>query len=192
MDTRQSTKEMLASSAVELIVAGGIPAATVRAIATRVGITDGAVYRHFHSKEEIYRYAYRCIVEDMLEEKRKLLVDTSPLRDKLKMWINLSYRNFDAAEDAFAYVLLLPMPKQFTGKGIAKAQGKLFMKLMKDALDKDEIRNISPELALSHFSGLLLNVPRLIIENRLPRPALQYTNEIADCVWKILKPSKVD
>ena len=41
------------------------------------------------------------------------------------------------------------------------------------------------ELALSHFSGILLNVPRLINEGSLPRPALQYTDEVKRAIYRV-------
>jgi hypothetical protein len=48
-----------------------------------------------------------------------------------------------------------------------------------------------PELALSHFTGLMLNVPRLINEGTLEGPASRYVDDVADAVWRALcaKPS---
>ena len=44
------------------------------------------------------------------------------------------------------------------------------MRLYRAALAGGEALAMSEEMALSHFTGLMLNVPRLINEGRLPGP----------------------
>ena len=61
------------------------------------------------------------------------------------------------------------------------------MKMIIRAQEAGEIRAIDPQLALSHFSGLLLNVPRLISEGTLEGPAARYIDEVAQAAWRIFR-----
>ena len=45
----------------------GVSGSTVSGIAARAGVTEGATYRHFSSKEELRQAAYGQIVAEMAE-----------------------------------------------------------------------------------------------------------------------------
>ncbi len=113
----------------------------------------------------------------------------NPIAQKLRDWIRISYAYFDRYPEAFTYVLLMPPPAAVpqTETEITGAQGRLFMELIGDARAAGEMRDISPELALSHFTGLMLNVPRLIYQGNLPGPASVYVDEMANAVWRVLQ-----
>jgi AcrR family transcriptional regulator len=183
------TRDVLIDATIRLVTRDGPQAATIRAIAKRSGITEGAVYRHYRSKDELCWIAYKRVVEQLLQEKRQLRSQPTAIAQKLRDWIRISYAYFDRYPDAFTYVLLMPPPAAVpqTEREITGAQGRLFVELINDARAAGEIRDISPQLALSHFSGLLLNIPRLINEGTLPGPASNYIDEIASAVWRVLQ-----
>ncbi len=188
--TRSNTKNRLIDTTIKLAASGGNEAATIQAIASDVGITEAAIYRHFASKEELRWAAYKQTVEQMIHGKELLVESDLPLRQKILAWVRLTYAYFDKLPDAFTYVLLTPQPKlrERADREITTRQGALFLRLMKTSGAAGEIRDIKPEVALSHFTGLMLNVPRLIREGALTGPATQYADEVAAAVWCILRP----
>jgi AcrR family transcriptional regulator len=60
------TRERLREAAVELLEEGGYAAASVAAIATRGGVSAGALYRHFPSKAELFVEVFRAAAEEEL------------------------------------------------------------------------------------------------------------------------------
>jgi TetR/AcrR family tetracycline transcriptional repressor len=50
----QLTRERLVGEALDLIVANGCAAFSMRALATQLGVVPGALYRHVRSKEQLY------------------------------------------------------------------------------------------------------------------------------------------
>jgi AcrR family transcriptional regulator len=183
------TRDILIDATIRLVTRDGPQAATVRAIAHQSGITEGAVYRHYRSKEELCWLAYKRVVEELLQEKQQLKCKPSPIAQKLRDWIGTSYAYFDRYPEAFTYVLLMPPPAAVpqTETAITSAQGRLFMELISDARAAGEIRDIAPQLALSHFTGLMLNIPRLINEGTLPGPASNYVDEMTNSVCRVLQ-----
>ena len=187
---RGDTKNRLMAAFIQLVVEKGIELATIQAIARQVGVTEGAVYRHYSSKEELRWQACKEIIEEMAREKEHLVIADMPIREKIRQWIKLTYAYFDRHPLGFTYVLLTPHPKfsQHAEEEILTWQGRIFMAMIEQAMSSGQARRMSPPMALCHFTGLMLNVPRLINEGLLDGPSLRYVDETTDAVWAVLKP----
>ncbi len=185
-----NTRARLLESIVRLAADGGTAAATIRAVAQDVGVTEGAIYRHYRSKEQMLWQAYEQIVTQMATEKAPLVAGAAPVRQRLREWVQLTYAYFDRHPAAFTYVLLMPPPASEASSTptITTRQGDLLLHLLQQARADGDVRDIDPMLALSHFTGVMLNVPRLINEGRLPGPASQYVDEVAAATWRMLRP----
>jgi AcrR family transcriptional regulator len=180
------TRQAISDSAVRLVVQQGTRNATMRAISAGMAVNEAALYRHYKSKDEILASAYVGIVEEMAREKQHLAKSALPFRDLAREWIKLTYLYFDKNPDAFAYVLLLPPPSPVLASGITRVQGKLFLSLLRRALRNKEIRPIPAKLAYSHFSAIMLNIPRLLREGTLRGRAVHYVDDATDAVWRVL------
>ncbi len=179
------TRDTITASAIRLVVEGGARNATIKAISAQMEVNEAALYRHFKSKEEILSSAYVSIVDEMAQQKRHLASSTLPFPALVREWIELTYDFFDHNPDAFAYVLLLP-PNSIANAEISRVQGKLFMSLLRRALRNGEIAPMLPKLAYSHFSGIMLNIPRLIYEGNLRGPARAYVDDAISAVLRAL------
>ncbi len=183
-------KEALLAAAVRLRAEGGQAATTIRAIAREAGVTDAAVYRHYRSKDDLLWRAYERIVEEMIREKRHLADSDAPLREKLGEWVRLTYAYFDKNPQAFNYVLATPHIAKASDQRSTTGQGELFLSMITRAIQAGEVRPMEPVVALSHFSGVLLNVPRLINEGALKGPASAYAEDVSDVAWRIVRPEE--
>lgn len=179
------TRDTITASAIRLVVEGGARNATIKAISAQMDVNEAALYRHFKSKEEILSSAYVAIIEEMAQQKRHLTKSTLPFAEIVREWIKLTYDFYDRNPDAFAYVLLLP-PSSMPNADISRVQGKLFMSLLRRARRKGEIAPMLPKLAYSHFSGIMLNIPRLIYEGTLRGPARAYLDDAISAVMRAL------
>ena len=186
---RKSRKENLVVAAIILFSQKGVAATSIREISSLAGLTEGAIYRHFKSKEELCWYAYQQIVDEMTREKEHLVNSDRPFDQKLHEWVRLSYAYYDRAPEAFTYVLLLPEKMVPLETGVTTHQGDLFMQMYRLARSQCIVRDIPATVALSHHSGLMLNIPRLINEKRLTGPAQSYVDEVARAIWLTLKRS---
>jgi AcrR family transcriptional regulator len=178
-------RDTITASAIRLVVEGGARNATIKAISAQMEVNEAALYRHFKSKEEILSSAYVAIVDEMAQQKRHLAKSTLPFAEIVREWIKLTYDFYDGNPDAFAYVLLLA-PSSISNAEISRVQGKLFMALIRRALRNGEIAPMLPKLAYSHFSGIMLNIPRLIYEGTLRGPARVYVDDAVNAVLRAL------
>jgi hypothetical protein len=99
----------------------------------------------------------------------------------------LTYEYFDQQPEAFTFVLLMPAPSDQSDSQIQTRQGHMFMEFAAAAMAAGQFRPLPPALAMGCFTGVMLNIPRLINEGALTGPALQYVDETFNAVWRMLK-----
>lgn len=178
-------RDSIQAAAVRLAAGRGVGGTTMRAIAREVGVTEAALYRHYTSKEALYAQTYAQVVAQMTEDKRHLLETALSFRECLREWVRLTYDYYDRLPDAFTCVLI-NADREAAHRPLTTGQGALFMELVAKAQQTGEVRTLPPEVALSHFTGLMLNVPRLIQAGTLPAPASQYVDEVSEAAWRVL------
>lgn len=186
---KRNTKQELVNATIRLAGEGGLEAASVRSITREAGVTEGALYRHYPSKEALWVEVYSRIVEAMAQDKALLLDANLPARERLGEWVRLTYAYYDGNRDAFNYVLMAPKSLAASLGEVYTHQGRLFTRLYANLRDAAQVRDIDPALALALFSGVLLAIPKLINEGQLPAPAERYTAEVTQAAWRLFSPS---
>ncbi|MBT5802732.1 MAG: TetR/AcrR family transcriptional regulator [Gemmatimonadetes bacterium] len=176
---RKNKKNEIVTATVHLMARQGVNGTSVRQIATAAGVTEGALYRHFKGKDDLCQQAYFTIVADMASTKEMIALSTASVAEKVREWVRVSYDYYDQFPDAFSYVFFTEHAFPQSWQEITTRQSRIFTRIIA------QMQPTHSELALSHFSGVLLNVPRLINEGSLPRPALQYTDEVTRAIYRV-------
>lgn len=183
---RKNTRVGLQDAAVRLGVRDGIQSASVRTIAREAGVTEGAVYKHFGSKNDLIREAYTAIVDEMARDKLVLMEAELPFTHAIRSWVKLTFKYFDGNRDAFTYVLLMPHQMAEALGDVYTKQGALFRDFLVAAQKRGEAKAMDIDFAYALFTGCVLNIPRLISEGVLDGPAMKYADETAEVLLGIL------
>lgn len=183
----KNTRVGLRDAAIRLGVRDGVQSASIRTIAKAAGVTEGAVYKHYGSKNDLIREAYTAIVDEMARDKAVLLKAGLPLEHALKAWVKLSFEYYDGNRDAFSYVLLMPHQMAETLGDIYTKQGNMFRDFLIAAQESGEAKVMEPGLAYAIFTGCVLNIPRLINEGVIEGPAMNYADEIAEIMLTVFR-----
>lgn len=178
----RSTRDELRDAAIRLGVRSGIDGASIRNIAREVGITEGAVYKHYSNKDELIREAYTSVVEGMARDKEVLVKTDLPFELAARAWVKLTYQYFDENAEAFSYVLLMPHRMADRLGEIYTKQGRMFRAFLVRAMEEKQIRKMDPDLGIAIFTGIVLNIPRMINDGSIQGPAINYAEDIADAV----------
>lgn len=185
IQANQDTRTRLHEAALRVVAQSG-PAASVRAIAKAAGLTEGALYRHYPSRDHLLGAVFAELIEPMIAEKEALVAMRAPIRDRLREWVRCTYARFDKSPEGFAYIFLTDhdFPKEF-----AKLSGKqsaLLRALIAQGQAEGELRDLPESLAATLMIGQLLAVPAAIYRRSLKKPAMQYVDEVADAIWRTL------
>ena len=183
----KNTRVGLRDAAIRLGARDGVQSASIRTIAKAAGVTEGAVYKHYGSKNDLIREAYTAIVDEMARDKAVLLKAGLPFEHALKAWVKLSFEYYDGNRDAFSYVLLMPHQMAETLGEIYTKQGNMFRDFLIAAQESGEAKVMEPGLAYAIFTGCVLNIPRLINEGVIDGPAMNYADEVAEIMLTVFR-----
>jgi AcrR family transcriptional regulator len=108
-DRRQATRSALLTAGRELFAAKGFAGAGREEIVERAGVTRGALYHHFSSKEDLFRAVYEQLEDEVLTAvATSALAATSPL-EQLRRGAR-AYLDAVAADPAVRRICLLDAP----------------------------------------------------------------------------------
>lgn len=180
-----NTKERLHGATLRLVARDGV-SASVRAIAREAGLSEGALYRHYKSREHLIGAVFEDLVRPMIAQKEGLVAMRAPMHDRLREWIRCTYAGFDRDPNGFSFVLLTVHALPAEIAHIKGRQSQLLGELLSEGQDAGILRQLPINLARGMFVGLLLSVPTRVLNAELQGPALPYTDEIARAVWLAL------
>ncbi|MCK0207253.1 TetR/AcrR family transcriptional regulator [Starkeya koreensis] len=100
------TRARIEAAAVALFARKGVDGTSVRDIAEQVGVSEGALYRHFPSKEELARELFLTRYAALAGEICAVEAGQGSREAKIAAVVGLACRLFDAEPALFAYLLI--------------------------------------------------------------------------------------
>ncbi|MCW8914320.1 MAG: TetR/AcrR family transcriptional regulator [Magnetovibrio sp.] len=107
MRSGEATKKKIKTAALTLFVERGVDASGMRDIAKASDITEGAIYRHFKSKDELVWRLFADNFEHFATELNKLQQAEGSTAAKLEAMIQGFCRFYDDDEILFRFLLLV-------------------------------------------------------------------------------------
>ncbi|MEQ8822368.1 MAG: TetR/AcrR family transcriptional regulator [Sumerlaeia bacterium] len=98
-------KDAIERSALELFVEKGIDGTSIRDIARRAGVTEGALYRHHASKNDLVRALFFHYFENYAELLRHAAEGAGTMESKLGAMIEGFYTEYDRDPKSFLFVM---------------------------------------------------------------------------------------
>jgi AcrR family transcriptional regulator len=105
---REATRAALLAAARELFATKGFAGAGREEIVQRAGVTRGAMYHHFTSKEDLFRAVYEATEMEVMNHVATAAMVTADPREQLRLGA-LAWLDF-AADPAVARICLLDAP----------------------------------------------------------------------------------
>lgn len=160
--------ESIEKTAIQLFASYGIKQVTIKEIASKSKCSEGALYRHYKSKEEMAWELYKREVEIFGKKLRNILNCGLAFPDKLGSAVELFYKLFDEDQTKFSFILL---SKYNFSKSRKIDPGlnpfNLVTDLIKIAVKRNEIDIDNPELYSAMILGLVLQPPTFVVSKRI-------------------------
>ena len=169
----QSEKqEIIKEKAMEIIGDDGMGALTIANLSAKIGVSDGAIYRHFDSKisiiKEILNDLFFQVSDQMMDEINK----AGSAENKLRTVINLLYEMFEKQP---AYVSLLFSEEYFVSDEdifylmhtIVNMMQLYIRQILEKGVDEDQIKR---KINTNHIALIIMGSMRITVLNwRLKR-----------------------
>lgn len=185
---RPSREDHILAAALACFSELGYDATRIKHIAARAGVSEGALYRHYPSKEAVAQALYRQYLGEYAAQLQAIVSVQGTAKDRLRDVIRLSLVSYRTNPSAFTFVLL----RQPTFMATLPTEGTVYPLdiiegIVCDGQKDGSIREGQPNLLAAIFLGCLL---RPIIVSQFAQPGAldlrhdtRYDRLIGDAAW---------
>jgi AcrR family transcriptional regulator len=158
---RTVSQQKIINTARQIIITKGMENLTVREIADKLGITDGALYRHFEGKREIINLLIDDIEETLLSAIDEAASETQKPLEKLEniFWSHLSYVEKRKGVSFIVINNTLSMKdKSLQNKvyGVINKYLERIKRILSEGIKKGDFReSMNPEAGSTTFFGII-------------------------------------
>lgn len=178
-------KDKVDQSAIELFAMHGFNGATIKDITLKAGITEGALYRHYKSKEEMMSLLYTKEMELLLNA----LIEVPPhaqLYPQIYQAIKTVYQYYDAKPYSLIFLIrnfhIIPSG---SGHDLRSGLYDFISQYAISLCDKQKL-GIEPALLPSLLGGIVLQPIIFHHYQKLPLSPLNYVDAIAASCCRLL------
>lgn len=183
---QRTARPRIEAAALALFVEKGVDAATTREIAARAGVSEGAIYRHFDSKDELAASLFLAIHTRLASLIRDAAKTRRGIEEQTAAIVDAYCATADEDFPLFAFHLLythrfLPTPDGVDNPVDAVAD------IIEAAMKRREIARGEAEFVTGLALGPVLQTALQIHYGRLKGPLSRYAGDLAAAVLSIMK-----
>lgn len=187
--TDSSVKHKIFKSAQKLFVEKGYYSTSIPDIVKDAGVSTGAIYHHYSSKEELAREIHETAVKQFLTNYNRDVKSNDSIFEKIRSYISMLFR---WAEDDPIMVryLIHGRPKEILDKplSVCSEEGlSVLLEIINSGIQKEEIKVMNPFLAAAILSGSIVRMIDLRIDGLIEHSLVEYIESFAYQVWLSLK-----
>jgi AcrR family transcriptional regulator len=145
-------------AALELFTEKGIHATTTKDIARRAGVSEGALYRHFQSKQELAEDLYITHLSYFTAQLDKSVLTFSSFQDRLSALVDGCFRFFDEDRTLFTYLILSEHNELGRTSRRIRHIRHLVRDILVDGRQTGQVREGDPELFGALIIGTIIRV----------------------------------
>ena len=181
-----TTKHRIEAAAIELFAKQGVDGTAVRDIAQAAGVADGALYRHYRSKDELCRQLFARHYEELGRLFEAEGAKHPHIAGKLSAIIHAVYHLFDTDRALFTFILLT-QHDHLPGIGELPATPvDAVCEIIAEAAAKGEIAQTDPAETAAMLFGLALQPAIFTIYGRLNSPLTPRGHKVAEACCRVL------
>jgi len=180
------TRQRIEQAATQLFVARGITETSVRDITRAVGISEGALYRHFESKDDLVWQVFEKHYVALAEEIHRLAGEAKTTKGKIAAIIRGCCKAHDTDPTLFRFLL-------FTQHGqLAKIEAgtptpvSAVRDVIVAGIAAGDIPDQDPDLATALVLGVVLQPVTFSAYGRLPTTLGPIAERLVAAAWNVI------
>lgn len=186
MRNGDKTKETISRVALKLFVSKGIKETTIKDIAAKAQVSEGAMYRHYSNKDTLAKELFESNYVLYAERLEALCEENSDLKGKIEAMVTYFCKEFDRDKVLFSYLLLSRHAELKKLPKSNKSPVLVIRKQIEEAILKKELSNVMPEVATAMVLGVVLETAQFIVYGRIKDKMSNLSVSLTEACWKIL------
>lgn len=181
------TKERIAREALKLFVEKGITETTIRDITSTVGITEGALYRHFASKEDLAWQLFSTNFVGFAREMEALCAGRDTLRSRLDAMIRAFCTFFDRDPILFSFLLLAQHSEARKVTPDMPHPVDIMRASLIEGMKRGEITAQDPDLGTAIVLGIVFETAIFKAYGRIDQDMTSLADDLIGACWRALR-----
>jgi AcrR family transcriptional regulator len=180
------TRDRIENAAIHLFVEKSVAETTVRDIAGRVDLSEGALYRHFESKEDLVWQVFEKHYVALAEEIHRLAGEARTTKGKIAAIIRGCCKAHDADPTLFRFLL-------FTQHGQLAKIGpdtptpvRAVRDVIVAGIAAGDLPDQDPDLATALVLGVVLQPVTFSAYGRLPKALGPIAERLVTAAWNVI------
>lgn len=174
-------------AAVRLFVAKGIDGTTIKDIAAAGAVSEGALYRHYKSKEDLAHAIFATHVNEFSHELTALVNRQKPGRAQLRAFVAAAFEAFETERDLFTYLILSEHRALERYPATFKHPGHVALEIVRDGQTAGAFQKMDPYIAASLLLGSVIRLCVVRFREGIGSDLRRETDTVADALWRALK-----
>lgn len=180
------TKARIAREALRLFVEKGITETTVRDITAAVGITEGALYRHYASKEALAWELFSSNFVAFAKRMEAVRQQHDDLRSRLETMIHMFCAFFDEDPVLFSFLLLAQHNEARKITPDMPHPVAIMRACIEEGMQAGEIPKADPDFATAVVLGIVFEVATFKIYGRIQGGLGDLAPDVMRACWRAL------
>ncbi|MCC6546883.1 TetR/AcrR family transcriptional regulator [Candidatus Sumerlaeota bacterium] len=183
-------KKSIERSALELFVEKGVDGTSIRDIATRAGVTEGALYRHHKGKEELVRALF---LEHFTRFAALIAATQAPQKsfaEVITKLVEVFFTLHDEDPPVFEFIMVARHRVLDEVRADEKNPVELIYRLVKEAIKRGEIPDQNPDLLTELMIGMVLQATVGVRYERLKPPLTKHAKAVAKACLAVAGTTK--
>lgn len=182
-------KREIVEAARAVFSAKGFERASMAEIAARVGIVEGAIYKHFASKRDLLFEAIRAFYAPLIEATREQLAGIRGTRNRLRFVIWRQLKSF-ADEPGFCRLIIEEIrPRgdyhQSVVRELNRKATSAVLGIIQEGIEGDELRpDLSPATVRDVIYGGIEHLAWKALAGRGPLEVDRLADELTELIWR--------
>lgn len=172
-------KGAIERSALELFVEKGVDGTSIRDIAERAGVTEGALYRHHASKHDLVKALFLMNYEGFAEIIKKVQENDGTFDAIVGQLVREFFELYDADHYVFQYILVTRHFLLDEVRNDDKNPVELLLKLVKKAQTKGEIPKVDADLVTQMMIGVVIQTALAARFGRVKTPLVKQADMVS-------------
>jgi AcrR family transcriptional regulator len=184
----EATRGRIEAAALRLFVEQGVDATGIRDIAQAVGLSDGALYRHFRSKDELVWRLFQEGFTALAAELERLAATERRALNRIEAMVRGFCALYDADSLLFRFLLLVQHGQLARVKPGMANPVESVRAVVAGGMKRGEIAPGDPDLATAMVMGLILQTATFKVYGRIAKPMAALAPALAEACRRVLGP----
>jgi len=187
MRARKNTKELIEQAALKLFVGQGVAETSIKDIAREAGVSQGAMYNHYASKDELAWLLFSDNFTEIGADLRKIAREERDLRSKLRSITAYIFDRYDRDPTLISYCFLVRHMHLMQVRTRLGNPYLVIRSIIEGETRRENIRPQALDVAASLVTGAIMQMIDMRIYGSLTGSLAQHADAVADACVAILE-----